>query len=144
MSTSMLEAVARDVFEQELHQAARGRAAGRGARRPGSSTNAEVDDFDFNDAATQVCPVSWLLPELLQMIAERHDEPVSYLRPSIRQLIRERVVMYACAAGMSLAAADELLEQQVDLLVRVLEQVRRQALACGEWSEMVAGPEMFG
>jgi hypothetical protein len=125
MSASLLESVARDALEAEIHQA---------QETTGSPGPANM----------QVCPVWWLIPDLLQLIGERHDEPVILLRPSIRRLIRERAGIYACGAGMSEAAADELLEQQVDLLVRVLEQVRQQALDCGQWSEISPAPQMFG
>lgn len=84
-----------------------------------------------------------LLPELIEMVAEQRAQPADHLRPAIRQLIAERA--FACPAD-SLASPqdDHAIDAQTDLLVGVLETVRRRAVATGQWSENPAAPIMYG
>lgn len=125
-ATSSLELVARDMFEQQSNLEAR--LARRGIA---------------SDDTHQLCPVSWLLPDLLHLLAENHGSDAHDLRPAIRRIILDRGAIYAMGAGITQSEADEILEGQIDLIVRVLEQVRQQALDCGEWSESTA-PAWFG
>lgn len=84
------------------------------------------------------------IPELLELLADQHDQPAMQLRATIRRLIVER--HFACESGDSIFEhdQDETIEAQVDLVVRVLERVRQRALHCGEWSEAPVTPQMFG
>lgn len=90
-----------------------------------------------------LCPVSWVLPDLLGIIAEHHAEPVERLRPAIRQVIVEQA--FACPSDAVIDPdQDETIDAQVDLLIVVLEQARRQATAREPRPRMSAAPQMCG
>ena len=91
----------------------------------------ELFEREFDEPAIGVCPAGWLLPGLLRLMAEHHDRPVNELRPMIRHLIEEH--QFAGHAAIDLRQQD-LNDQCIDALVRVLEQVRREAFRNGYWS----------
>ena len=99
-------------------------------------------------AAPSDCPAVWLMPQLVHMVAEACDQPVSQLAPTIRRLIVEQTFHGLGgdhAAGGGLAdAGTRAIERQVRVTVRVLEVVRRKALARGQWSGTPVTPQMFG
>lgn len=92
----------------------------------------------------QMCPVNWLLPDLLALIAENHDRPVRELQPMIRRLIEEHDFFDDAGDSMVETDRDELIDDYADLFVKALERVRRQALKQGEWSNLPVTPQMFG
>lgn len=91
----------------------------------------------------EICSIAELLPDLLHMVAERRAEPTHRLRPAVRRLIAERAFACPCDS-LTCADEDQTIDAQADLLVRVLEQIRRRAVATGQWSEMPAAPVMCG
>lgn len=129
MTTSVLEA-AREIYRDEL----------RHDRRSSSPTVVDLDDRP--DYTYEVCPVSWILPGLLELVAECHNEPASHLRSAIRQLLMERA--FAFQTGMAPKEQAAWLDHETDVLIRVLERIRQQRLECGDWSDLPACQEMFG
>lgn len=127
MSTSTLESMALELFEQEYEREAR-RGAGQRVRRTPMGH-------------VEVCPVAWVMNELLKLIEERHAEPVEELRPAIRRLIMEKA--FAFGAQVAVADPTRAVDQEVELIIRTLERVREHAFASGRWSQMHCMPEMF-
>lgn len=122
-----LERAARELYDQEWQ---RHRRTPRAAAGP--------------DPSLQVCPVGWLLHDLLRLIAEGHDRPVRELEPMIRQLIVEKNF---CDETGDVCLDDQQrrsIDDYVDVLVRVLERVREQAVASGAWSSLPASAPMCG
>ncbi len=127
LATATLERTARQIYEHEWERL-----------RQSSPT--------FCDGASplQVCPGPWLLRDLLQLVAETHDQPVSSIAPLIRRLILEKNFIDENGDPCSDHLRRRSIDMHVDLLVRVLEEVRRTAMAEGEWSHVPAAPQMFG
>jgi hypothetical protein len=133
---SSLETVARDLMERQWEQLV-GRAAD-GVRRG-------QDNAALTVGTLQACCINdWLLHDLLELIRETHDCPVEQLRPVIRQRIGERTFFDDSGDSAGEWDRSALLEQELNVLVDVLEQVRQHALECGEWSEAPVAPQMFG
>jgi len=82
------------------------------------------------------CPAAKVLPQLLDIVAESPHEPVSNKTGTIRRLIYER--SFPDVAGFVHA------DLQVQVMVRVLETVRNEAIRRGTWSDQPAAPLMFG
>ena len=105
---------------------------------------------EASTAAASVCecPTLWLLPQLVDMISESCDRPVAQLAPTIKRLIVEHT--FHGLSGdypVNIAFAEagtRSIERQVRTMVRVLELVRRSALAKGQWSDTPVTPQMFG
>jgi len=102
----------------------------------------------WDNLATQSLPgigsTKWLLHDLLSLLSETHDRPVHCMAPMIRQIIVERV--FNDDSGDTVVDHDLLsqIDQQVDIFVRILEQVRRYAIESGQWSDAPAISYMFG
>lgn len=131
MSTNTLESVAMEMFEDEYDREAR--STPRHRMRKTAHGHVEV------------CPVAWVMPELLNLIAERHGEPVEHLRPCIRKLIAEKAFAFGPGMGSTNEFHDpqEAVDHEVDLIVRALERVRTHALECGKWSSLECSGEMY-
>jgi hypothetical protein len=84
----------------------------------------------------QDCPAAALLPQLLDIVAEAPHEPVSNRTQTIRRLICEH--SFPSVAGFVSA------DLQVQVIVRVLETVRNEAIRHGSWSNEPAAMPMFG
>lgn len=89
-----------------------------------------------------------LLPQFLDMICESCDQPARQLTPTIERLMIEHTFHDLCGDHASGVAPADLgtkaIEHQVRVVVRVLERVRRKALAQGRWSSVPVTPIMFG
>lgn len=127
MSASTLESMALDMFDEEYEREA-AHAARR--RRMRHSFGGHVE----------VCPVVWVMHELVQLVEENHTVPVEQLRPCIRRLIAEKAFAFGTRDDTD---PEKALDQEVDLIVRALERVREHAFASGHWSSMECTPEMF-
>ena len=92
----------------------------------------------------QMCPVSWLLPEVLALVSEHRDRPVHELEPTIRRLIEEQDFFEDAGDSMIAERRGELVEEYVRMFVKALERVREEALRHGEWSNLPVTPQMFG
>lgn len=92
---------------------------------------------------TADCPILWMLPEFLELVAEAHDQPAQNLAPLIQRLILER--NFVDENGDSVI--DESIrdvEHHVQVIVKVLEEIRKIALEDGSWSNAPVTPLMFG
>jgi hypothetical protein len=105
-----------------------------------------LTEMDYTSDATRAreCPVLPVLPELLELIQEAPDQPVYQLVSTIRQLLVERE--FIDGNGDSVVGEDvqDTIDRQVGLIVGVLEQLRRDGIDQGHWSEFRAAPIMFG
>ena len=126
-TTTTLETMACDLCEQESYKA-----------------NLLPSDNPPTQCLPGIGPTKWLLHDLLSLLSEAHDRPVHCLAPMIRQIIVERV--FNDDSGDTVVDRDLLsrIDQQVDIFVRVLEQVRRYAIESGQWSDTPSTPYMFG
>lgn len=86
----------------------------------------------------------WVLSRLLKLVEETHDRPVEHLAPTIRSLVTEQSFTSDAGDCVIDARREAEVNRQVDLIVRVLEEVRMTALAQGRWSTHPATPQMFG
>ena len=81
VTLSSLESAARELIDLELQRLALRSAS---TREPPLK-----DEFDVNF-------VAWLLPDLLALVAEKHDRHVRHLAPAIRQMICDRTFLDEC------------------------------------------------
>lgn len=88
-------------------------------------------------------PCDLLLRDLLKVIAERPEESAEQLRPTIRRVIGERAFASPCDSAIA-CDQGKAIDAQADMLVRILERVRHQAVEQGAWSTMPAAPVMCG
>lgn len=91
----------------------------------------------------QVCPLRFMLRELLMLLAERPDPPVDELRPLVRRLVLERNFM-DCGDACGASTRHTALDHHVDLALRVLARVRQLAEQRGERCHLPAAPLMCG
>lgn len=125
-----LEMIARELFEREWER----------EHREGALSGAA--------ASQKMCALPrstmWVLNDLVQMVAESHDQPVHQMAPMIRRLITEQ--NFADECGDPIIDADRVAQNnlQVEVVLRVLEQVRDLALTQGLWSNAPMAPQMFG
>ncbi|MEX0774268.1 MAG: hypothetical protein WD042_01000 [Phycisphaeraceae bacterium] len=94
-----------------------------------------ISDGDASQRRTDTCPALWVLHELIGLVEEFHQIPVVQIEPTIRKLIVEQ--SFVDENGDCVFDADSQVEvdRQVEMIVRVLERVRQQALAVGTWCE---------
>jgi hypothetical protein len=86
----------------------------------------------------------WVLHDLVGMVAAAHDRPVRELEPMIRRVVTEQNFVDECGDTVMDAQGIKMIERQVQVILKVLESVRQQALASGQWSDVPLTPQMFG
>lgn len=86
----------------------------------------------------------WVLHDLVEMVAAAHDRPVRELEPVIRRVITEQSFVDECGDTVMDGQGKEVIERQVQVILRVLESVRQESLASGRWSDVPLTPQMFG
>jgi len=138
MSTlASLEDLARQFFELEWKR--------NNKRRNTTRYSRGVDEYGYSQNQTdETCPVSWLLPELLELVSEDHNRPVLELEPVIRRVVLENEFVGACPGVVVNEHHDDIIDLTVKMIVRSLEKVRRHALQRGEWSDAPITPLMCG
>ncbi len=135
MSTfTSLESLARRYFEKEWRRLYKRQGAMK-SRGDYAESEAMSDDS---------CPVAWLLPELLELVAEDHNRPVYELESVIRRVVLENEFVGACPGAVVDTHHDDIIDHTVKMIVHSLERVRRQALERGEWSDAPITPLMCG
>ncbi len=127
MSAAALETLALELFDQEYE---------REARRSGTQGR-------MRRAYGEMCPITWVMHELVQLVDENHTEPVEVLRPCIRRLIAERAFAFGPLDIDGRTDPQAALDAEVDLVIRTLERVRAHAFASGQWSAMDSSAELF-
>lgn len=85
-----------------------------------------------------------VMPILLELLAECHDRPAHYFTPTIRRQLIEHCFIIDNGDDMDKQERVVSLEQQVQMLVRVLEQLRQTLLRQGQWSDAPVTPQMYG
>lgn len=100
--------------------------------------------FDFERLQVEVCPVRWLLPDLLKLIAENVDQPVAELKSTIRQIVQQQ--SFATGGGDCVVRIDHqrMVDDYVQRLIVVLEEVRTTAQNGGTWPCGLSAPVMYG
>jgi hypothetical protein len=98
----------------------------------------------LHHVAERVCPLRLIMPSLLRLLQQYHHRPMDELRPTIRRLVEERDFVDECGDPCIDCEHERLMQAYVDLLVHVLERVRRHNLTHGEWSNAPVTPQMFG
>ncbi len=129
VTLSSLESAARELIDLELQRIALRSAS---TREPPLT-----DEVDVNF-------VAWLLPDLLALVAEKHERHVRHLAPAIRQMICDRTFLDECGDCAVSIDNEQLVNRHVQLIVAVLEKVRLIALAQGDWSNAPVTPQMCG
>lgn len=86
----------------------------------------------------------WVLHDLVEMVAAAHDRPVRELEPMIRRVITEQSFVDECGDTVMDCQDMEMVECQVQVVLKVLESVRQKAMASGQWSDVPLTPQMFG
>jgi hypothetical protein len=79
-------------------------------------------------------------PVLVDLLCEAHDRPAYDLEMAIRAVLREHTRVTCDPAIFDPHA----MEHHVRLLVDLLDDLRRQQMRRGEWSEVAPPPQMFG
>lgn len=90
------------------------------------------------------CPALWVLPELLNLVCEQRDRPVQEMTPMVRRLIVEQSFVDENGDSIFDARARSQVEKQVEVIVRVLESIRQEALSDGRWSNVPLADMMYG
>ena len=129
VTLSSLESAARELIDLELQ-----RLALRSASTREPPLTDEID----------VSFVAGLLPDLLALVAEKHERHVRHLAPAIRQMICDRTFLDECGDCVVNIDNEQLIDRHVQLIVVVLEKVRLIALAHGDWSNAPVTPQMCG
>lgn len=128
--STLLDEMARQLLESE--------SSNRGAN---TSTRSRSDAAVL-DPETHC--LSWMLPELLDLVAQHPSRPVDAITPEIRRRVAELYFLDDCGDCVLTSRDTAVIDGQVDLLVWVLEQVRKIAVAQGLWSGSCPAPQMFG
>lgn len=84
----------------------------------------------------------WILPEVLQLLAEHGHHPIEQLRPQLLALLTEH--QFVDESGDSVAEGDSELDHEVQVLLRALDRVREYAIARGHIPGVDATPLMYG
>lgn len=103
------------------------RGGSRGRDDPDRKPGRDWLDDAFEDAAEAACcPVAWLMPELMDLIARTVDQPIDRVRVEVRTLLHEQDFHNASGSGND-PRHRELVELYVDRLTRTIDRVRRHA-----------------
>ncbi len=105
---------------------------------------AEQYGVDAEHAESAFCPIMWLLPEFIDLVAQDPARPVSEFEHTIRQRVCEQLFIDETGDPPLEQEFGRGTDHQVRTLVVVLEKVRRHALARGIWCEQPAAQPMFG
>lgn len=112
-------------------------------RRP-NERRSEQPQPTLDNVSERICPLHTILPPLVQLLRENPDRPMSECRESIRRMIEERDFIDECGDPCIDPAHEQLVRDYVDMLVRVLERVRRHHLAHHVGARTPMTPLMFG
>lgn len=123
---------ARDLFEEEWELTHRPCSEGPLARLgPGGPP-------------LDACPMTWLLPDLVELVVYNCHRPTRSYAATIRRLIVEQQMHGTAGDTCSDPQDENALEDYLERVLRVMERVRLRALAEGRRSADPAAPQMFG
>lgn len=86
----------------------------------------------------------WVLPELLELLEDAHDQPVDHLAPMIRRRLLEQSFVDENGDSILEATLQADVDAQTRLLLHVLERVRAAAHEHGVWSDAPVTQLMCG
>lgn len=101
------------------------------------STNLFLDDVARESLERQAggAELGWLLPELLGLLEQGHDQPTERFAPIIRRRICERAFVDEHGDTMVEPHRISDVEAQTQSALRVMEAVRAAAIRAGHWSD---------
>ena len=88
-------------------------------------------------------PSTWMLEDLLDLVAENPHRPVSDLEPIIHRMIVENQFIDDGGDSVVLDAVESA-DREARVLIRVLERCRQLGVKEGLWSSAPPTPIMFG
>ena len=94
--------------------------------------------------AEEQCETCDLLADMLDLLAETCDHPVQARREAIRRMVRQHRFVTESSDPSGAARDDVGIQQELDILLRVLEKVRQRAVAQGMWCTAPVTPLMCG
>lgn len=97
-----------------------------------------IDTISTRSAAEWIADVHNFVPHLVHLLQESHHTPAKQHAPTVRQIVTEH-----CRTQMFERNA-EAIDKQIDVILDAMEQVRRQRLKSGTWSDAPVPPMMFG
>ncbi len=83
-----------------------------------------------------------ILPILIHLLAEQHDQPVEQYKHVILSIILENARPYDVLDPNSPGFDNTDLD--MDQLIQALESIRQEQLDTGDWSAVPTPPQMFG
>ncbi len=122
----------------------KGDVAPTSEKRATGDGEAEQYGVEAEYAESAFCPIMWLLPEFIDLVAQAPARPVSEFEHAIRQRVCEQLFIDETGDPPLEQEFGNGTEYQVRTLVVVLEKVRRHALARGIWCDQPAAEPMFG
>lgn len=91
---------------------------------------------------SEAASVSWLLRDLVLLIAEECHHPVQEIEPTIRRMVAEHE--FVQAADSPDVSDETIHERLIETLLEVLEDVRRLGRTEGQFSNSPASVPMAG
>ncbi len=134
-----LEQAAHQFLAEEWHALSKRALTKR--KKPARRARTDPNTAEY---AVELSPVIAVLPGLIRLVSECHDQPISKFRPTIDRLIREQEFVDLGGDSIVDPHLNVHTEQYVELTIRVLERVRLEDHEKGEWSDAPATPQMFG
>lgn len=99
---------------------------------------------DMRRLYTEVHTMTWLIRDLLELVADQSDRPVADLEPTIRRVVCEHDLVYETGDADVAKRRDRIRERMVHTLIEVFEDVRREAQAEGAMPSAPASVPMCG
>lgn len=135
-----VEPAFRQLFDEQWRLS---RGGSRVRDPPDETTCRDWLDDAFEDAAEAACcPVAWLLPELMDLIARTVDQPIDHVRVEVRALLHEQDFHNASGSGND-PRHRELVELYIDRLTRTIDRVRHRAPRLRAAGSMASDPSCF-
>ena len=128
-ASPFLEAVARDLFEQEWAR---------------EREREDREDEGGGIMQAEACPIVWIIPELVDLVAGTRDRHVKSLEPVIRRRVRDLSFINESGDPFAEEERQRSIDRQIKVMTRVLSQVKGLAVSRGQWSDVPVTPQMFG
>lgn len=96
------------------------------------------------EAITARCAADWVTdvhryaPQLVHLMAQGRHEPAKNHATTIRQIVN------AYSRVNAFNASPEEMERHIQIIIMAMDELRRDQLKAGEWSDAPVPPMMFG